>query len=325
MYRVDVYLRVRRAVMVEGKSIRGGLQRVWPAPGHRAQDAGLLGPAGVPETESAQEAQIGALHWCHRPDPGGRSQASQEADATLPSACFERLRDEYGFDGGYHHGQGLCKRESPSDKGDVRAVVPSAGPRPVRLRRGPGGHRRRGAEGPLFRHPTCPTATAASSRPTRRSPPGPSWTAHVSALAFLGGVPQSILYDTTRLAVAKILGDGRRQRTRAFTELQSHYLFEDRFGRPGKGNDKGKVEGLVGYMRRNFLVPAPRMESFEAAERPPGAELPGANGRPAQGTYGDHQVRGWSGTWTPLLPLPPVAYDACDKQASRVSSLSLVR
>ena len=55
-------------------------------------------------------------------------------------------------------------------------------------------------------------------------------------------MPQSILYDNTRLAVAKILGDGRRQRTRAFTELQSHYLFDDRFGRPGKG----KVEGLVG-------------------------------------------------------------------------------
>ena len=38
---------------------------------------------------------------------------------------------------------------------------------------------------------------------------------HVSAFAFLGGVPQSILYDNTRLAVAKILGDGRPQRTRA--------------------------------------------------------------------------------------------------------------
>ena len=46
-----------------------------------------------------------------------------------------------------------------------------------------------------------------------------------------------------------ILGDGKRQRTRVFTELQSHYLFEDRFGRPGKGSDKGKVEGLVGYRR----------------------------------------------------------------------------
>ena len=64
---------------------------------------------------------------------------------------------------------------------------------------------------------------------------------HVSAFAFLGGVPQSILYDNTTLAVARILGDGRRQRTRVFSELQSHYLFDDRFGRPGKGNDKGKV------------------------------------------------------------------------------------
>ncbi len=50
---------------------------------------------------------------------------------------------------------------------------------------------------------------------------------HVSAFSFLGGVPRSILYDNTRLAVARILGDGRRQRTRVFSELVSHYLFED--------------------------------------------------------------------------------------------------
>ena len=85
---------------------------------------------------------------------------------------------------------------------------------------------------------------------------------HVSAFTFLGGVPRSILYDNSRLAVAKILGDGRRKRTRVFSELVSHYLFEDRFGRPGKGNDKGKVEGLVGYARRNFLVPIPTYRSF---------------------------------------------------------------
>ena len=70
---------------------------------------------------------------------------------------------------------------------------------------------------------------------------------YVSAFSFLVGVPQSILYDNTKLTVAKILGDGKRQRTRASTELQSHYLFDDRFGRPGKG----KVEGLVGYARRD--------------------------------------------------------------------------
>ncbi len=82
---------------------------------------------------------------------------------------------------------------------------------------------------------------------------------HVSAFAFLGGVPRSVLYDNTTLAVARILGDGTRQRTRAFTHLQSHYLFRDRFGRPGKGNDKGKVEALVKTARRKFLVPIPKV------------------------------------------------------------------
>ena len=147
---------------------------------------------------------------------------------------------------------------------------------------------------------------------------------HVPAFAYLGGVPQSILYDNTRLAVAKILGDGRRQRTRAFTELQSHYLFEDRFGRPGKGNDKGKVEGLVGYARRNFLVPVPSFESFDALnaylERRC-LERMDAKLRGHTETIGQRMERDLDA----LPPLPPAAYDACEKQAGRVSSLSLVR
>lgn len=68
---------------------------------------------------------------------------------------------------------------------------------------------------------------------------------HNAAFAFFGGAPLSALYDNTVIAVAKILGDGKRVRTRTFSELQSHYLFEDRFGRPGKGNDKGNVEGVI--------------------------------------------------------------------------------
>lgn len=68
---------------------------------------------------------------------------------------------------------------------------------------------------------------------------------HNTAFAFFGGVPLSIAYDNTTIAVARILGDGVRLRTRTFSELQSHYLFDDRFGRPGKGNDKGNVEGVI--------------------------------------------------------------------------------
>ena len=147
---------------------------------------------------------------------------------------------------------------------------------------------------------------------------------HVSALAFLGGVPQSILYDNTKLAVARILGDDRRKRTRAFTEPQSRYLFDDRFGRPGKGNDKGKVEGMVGYVRRNFLVPVPSFEGFEALNahlerqclKRMDAQLRGHTE-----TIGQRMERDLEA----LLKLPSVPYDACDKQAGRVNSLSLVR
>ena len=147
---------------------------------------------------------------------------------------------------------------------------------------------------------------------------------HVSAFTFLGGVPQSILYDNTKLAVARILGDGRRQRTRTFTELQSHYLVEDRFGRPGKGNNKGKVEGLVGCARRNFLVPVPSFESFNTLNtylEQRCLERMDAQLRGHSETIGQRMERDLED----LEALPPAPYDACDKQASRVSSLSLVR
>jgi transposase len=61
---------------------------------------------------------------------------------------------------------------------------------------------------------------------------------HVRAFAYFGAVPTRILYDNTKIAVAKILGGEQRQRTRAFSELQSYYLFAEKFGRPAKGNGR---------------------------------------------------------------------------------------
>ena len=147
---------------------------------------------------------------------------------------------------------------------------------------------------------------------------------HISAFRLLGGVPQSVLYDNTKLAVAKILGDGRRTRTRVFTELQSHYLFTDRFGRPGRGNDKGNVEGMVGYSRRNFLVPIPSFDSFDALNlylEGRCLERMEARLRGHRETIGERMKQ----DLTALLPLPAVPYDASDKHATRVNSLSLVR
>jgi len=147
---------------------------------------------------------------------------------------------------------------------------------------------------------------------------------HNAAFRYFGGVPRSILYDNTKLAVARILGDGTRKRTRVFSELQSHYLFADRFGRPGKGNDKGKVEGLVGYARRNFLVPIPRFASWEelnAHLERKCSERRGRRLRRHRETIGERCERDRQA----FLPLPAAPYEACDKRSTRVTSLSLVR
>ena len=147
---------------------------------------------------------------------------------------------------------------------------------------------------------------------------------HVSAFAFFGGVPLSILYDNTTIAVARICGDGKRERTRAFTELVSHYLFQDRFGRLAKGNDKGKVEGLVKFSRANFMVPVPEATSFaelnamlEERCRTRQGERAGRHA----GTIGERLVADTGA----LRALPPVPLEPCEKRAARVSSTALVR
>jgi len=147
---------------------------------------------------------------------------------------------------------------------------------------------------------------------------------HNSAFAFFGGVPRSILYDNTTIAVAKICGDGKRERTRTFAELQSHYLFDDKFGRPGKGNDKGNVEGVIGYGRRNFLVPAPRLDSFDALNLLLEEQCLKRQDDIVRGhaeTIGDRLMRDLDA----LMVMPPTPYDACEKVSTRATSISMVR
>ncbi len=87
---------------------------------------------------------------------------------------------------------------------------------------------------------------------------------HRRAFEFFGGVPTRIAYDNTKTAVAKIVGKRKRELTRDFLRLQSHYLFDCHFCLVRRPNEKGQVEGLVGYTRRNFLVPVPRTSSLES-------------------------------------------------------------
>jgi transposase len=147
---------------------------------------------------------------------------------------------------------------------------------------------------------------------------------HNQAFTYFGGVPRTMLYDNTRIAVKEIAGDGERRPTEAFSGLQSHYLFAAKFGRPGKGNDKGNVEGLVGYARRNFMVPVPRAASWEELNAHLRQECVTRRERKLWG-HQETIAERFERDLEKLLPLPPTPYEACEKRTTRASSQALVR
>jgi transposase len=86
--------------------------------------------------------------------------------------------------------------------------------------------------------------------------------AHELAFAYFGGVFHQLRYDNLKSAVKKILRGYRREETSRLIEFRSHWGFGAEFCNPGRGNEKGGVEGEVGYFRRNHLVPMPSVQDL---------------------------------------------------------------
>lgn len=86
---------------------------------------------------------------------------------------------------------------------------------------------------------------------------------HKRAFEWLGGVPASLVYDNPKTAVTKILKGPHRQEHTVFSSLRAHYLFDSDFCNPASGNEKGTVENLVKFVRRNTLVPVPHIDSID--------------------------------------------------------------
>src|SRR6266436_5792819 len=87
--------------------------------------------------------------------------------------------------------------------------------------------------------------------------------AHELAFGYFGGVFRCLRYDNLKSAVKKILRGHQREETERLIGFRSHWGFQTEFCNPARGNEKGGVEGEVGYFRRNHLVPVPRVESLE--------------------------------------------------------------
>ena len=86
--------------------------------------------------------------------------------------------------------------------------------------------------------------------------------AHEAAFDYFGGVFRTLRYDNLSSAVRKILRGREREETVRFIAFRSHWGFEASFCTPARGNEKGGVEGEVGYFRRNHLVPVPQAKDW---------------------------------------------------------------
>jgi transposase len=319
---VEIYGRVRRAVRVEGRSQRAVAREFGLSRETVRKMLAYAVPPGYQRQQPIKRPKLGP--WL------GVIDAILADDKQRPAKqrhtakrIFDRLRDEHGFTGGYTivkdyvRGEQVRSREmfvplthapgeAQADFGEALVVIAGVQQKAHYLVMD------------LPHSDDCFVA-AFPAETTEAFLEG-----HVRAFAYFGGVPTRILYDNTKIAVAKILGGEERQRTRSFSELQSYYLFADKFGRPAKGNDKGKVEGIVGYSRRNFMVPIPCASSWEELNAHLAEQCRKRRERRLRGhteTIGERFERDHRA----MLPLPAAPYEACEKIAARVSSLSLVR
>ena len=322
MFQVEIYGRVRRAVRVEGRSQRAVAREFGLSRETVRKMLQYAVPPGYQRQQPIKRPKLGP--WL------GVIDAILEDDKLRPvkqrhtaKRIFERLKEEHGFTGGYTivkdyvrsaelHSREMfiplthAPGEAQVDFGEALVVIAGVEQKAHYLAMD------------LPHSDDCFVA-AFPAETTEAFLEG-----HVRAFAYFGAVPTRILYDNTKIAVARILGGDERQRTRAFSELQSYYLFADKFGRPAKGNDKGKVEGLVGYARRNFMVPIPRVSSWEELNTGLEAESQKRRLRRLRGHTEDIGER-FKRDHAAMLPLPAAPYEACEKIAGRVSSLSLVR
>ena len=322
MYTVELYARVRRAVLVEGQSRRAVAREFGLARKTVSKMLAYSLPPGYRRQQPVRRPKLGP--WQGVIDAileNDKQQAKKQRHTA--KRIFERLRAEHGYTGGYT----IVKDYVRARKiGSQEMFVPlTHAPGEAQADFGEAVVVMAGVERTVhffafdLPHSDDCFVQAFPAETTEAFLEG-----HVRAFAYFGAVPTRILYDNTTLAVARILGDGERQKTRAFSELQSHYLFAEKFGRPAKGNDKGKVENLVGYARRNFMVPIPHGASWEELS----AHLEAACRERRQ-----RRLRGHSETIAErferdraaMLPLPVAPYEACEKVTARVSSLSLVR
>ena len=133
--------------------------------------------------------------------------------------------------------------------------------------------------------------------------------AHNDAFTEFEGVPRVLLYDNLKQVVLRRRGEDVEFHPRIL-ELAAHYHFVPKPCNPGRGNEKGRVERAIRYIRESFFAARPftTLEDFNRQARLWRDQVarqrrwPEDDSRTVEDVFREEQSR--------LLPLPTHAFDA---------------
>ncbi len=145
----------------------------------------------------------------------------------------------------------------------------------------------------------------------------------IAGFEYFGGAPLRIIFDNAKVAVKEGFGVHAKMQDR-YKALAAHYAFQCDFCNIAAGHEKGLVEGLVGWARRNILVPIPRVDTLEELN----AEI-----RNRCLKYREHQIKGRQQTVgemaqvarAALTALPKYKFDPSKSITATVDDYSTVR
>lgn len=88
------------------------------------------------------------------------------------------------------------------------------------------------------------------------------FTGLLDGLQFFDGLPRVAVFDNAKTAVQRVLRGRNREQNAQFREFCGSLALQVEFAAPRRGNEKGGVEGLMGYIEDNFFRPVPQFESL---------------------------------------------------------------
>lgn len=145
----------------------------------------------------------------------------------------------------------------------------------------------------------------------------------MQAFEHFGGVFRRLWFDNLTPAVRRVLQGRRRLEQRAFTCFRAHYGFQAEYCAPGKGNEKGGVEGAVKYSRHEILSPIPTVAGRAGLQQRCAAWMESELARVARSHERTIEAR-WQDEVEHLLRLPSSRFDPSLPRTAKVTPRSWI-